>query len=259
MRCIVKYEIESDISVVSDDLPLKIQHPKGLFQARIKNILRTDYSTPFLMSLQIIFEAPSLREAREIADDRLVECLNMLAFVTGAGVRLHRTRQIVDCNPSSGMYDCLIWADTFGHEDPTPFFDESIAASIEHLLQFDPPPAVSRALRWYRFGIYEQNLEDKFQYFWFALEILAEYQKPPGKVNDKCPHCKSPLYCETCKTHPTHKPYAKQAIMALIQAVEKNCDHEILADLDKTRNGLMHGATLKEIEQAITKSSEDIV
>lgn len=259
MRCIVKYEIESDTSVVSDEIPLIIQHPNGLFQARIKNILRTDFSTPFLLSLQITFEAPSLQEARKIADGKLVECLNMLAFVTGAGVRLHRTRQIADCTPSSGMNDCLIWADTFGHEDPNPFFDESIAASIEHLLNFDPPPAVARALRWYRIGIYEPILEDKFQYFWFALEILAEHQKSPGKVNDKCPRCKSSLYCETCKTHPTHKPYAKQAIFALIQTVDKKCDDETLVALDKTRNGLMHGATLEEIEHTLSKSIEDIV
>jgi hypothetical protein len=259
MRCIANYEIESEISVVSDDVRLKLQHPKGQFQARIKNIVRDDYSTPFLLSLQIIFEAPSLMEAQDIAEDKLVECLNMFAFATGSGVRWHRTKHIVDCTPASGMRDCLVWADSVGHEDPTPFLDENIMASIEHLLQFDPPPAVRRALRWYRIGIHDSVPEDQFQYFWFALEILAEYQKDPEKVTDRCPHCKSPLYCETCKTHPTHRPYAKQAIRALIQAVEETCDEETLEALDKARNALMHGATLKEIEDELPKSGEDIV
>lgn len=259
MRCIANFEIESEMSVVSDDIQLKLQHPKGQFQARIKNIVRKDYSTPFLLSLQIIFEAPSLMEAQDIAQDKLVECLNMFAFATGAGLRRHRTKQIVDCTPASGMRDCLLWADSVGHEDPTPFLDENIMASIERLLQFDPPPAVRRALRWYRIGIHDSVPEDQFQYFWFALEILAEYQKDPEKVTDRCPHCKSPLYCETCKTHPTHRPYAKQAIRALIQAVEETCNEETLEALDKARNAIMHGATLEEIKDKLPKSGEDIV
>lgn len=251
MKCIAKYEIESDISVVSDDVRLEFKHPEGRFQARIKNIMRGDFSTPFLLSLQIIFEAPSLNEAKDIAEDRLAECLNMLAFSTGSCVRKYRIKCIVDCTSESGMNNAFVWSDSAGHEDPQPFLDENIIASIERLLHFDPPPAVRRALRWYRIGIYASVPEDQFQYFWFALEILAEFQKTPEKVHDRCPDCKSPLYCETCKTHSTHKPYVKQAIRALIQAAEKGCDEKTLVTLDKARNAIMHGTTLKEIDLPI--------
>jgi hypothetical protein len=145
------------------------------------------------------------------------------------------------------------------NEDPYPFFDERILRSIERLLQFDPPPAIRRALRWYRIGLNASLPEDQFIYFWFALEILAEYQKAPEKVTDNCPHCRSALYCETCDTHPTHRPYAKQAILALIKAVEPACEEETLEALDKCRNALMHGATLKEIESSLPKFDEHIV
>ena len=259
MRCLANYEIESDISVVSDEVRLKLRHPKDQFQAHIKNIVRPDYSTPFVLSLQITFDAPSLDDASEIGNEKLTECLNMLTLATGASVRLHRTRQIVDCTPTSGMRNCLVWADSFGHEDPQPFLNESIAGSIERLLQFDPPPAVRRALRWYRIGTFSSIPEDQFQYFWFALEILAEHQKSPDKINDKCPVCKSALYCETCKTHPTHKPYPKQAIRDLIEVVDASCDEATTDALDKTRNALMHGATLKELAKSLPKSGEDMV
>lgn len=259
MRCIANYEIESEVSVASDELQLKLLHPKGQFQARIKNIPREDYSTQFRLSLQITFEAPTLNGARDIAEDKLVQCLNMLAFATSAGVKRQRIKQIIDCTPASGMRECLIWADSVTHEDPYPLLDENIMLSVERLLQFDPPPALRRALRWYRIGLNDLVPEDQFQYFWFALEILAEYQKAPEKVADQCPNCKSPLYCESCATHPTHRPYAKQAIRALIQAVEKKCDEETLEALDKARNALMHGATLKEIENNLPKSDEHIV
>ena len=226
MQCVANYEVKSEISVVSDNAWLTIKHPQDLFRARICNIVRKDFSSPFLLSLQIIFDAPSLADAQPLADDRFVECLNMLAFATGGGFKRHRTRQIVDRTQKSDLRDCLIWADSVGHEDPQPFLDEKITASIERLLQYDVPPAVRRALRWYRLGIDASVPEEQFQYFWFAIEILAEHQKTSGKVADKCSICGSPLYCETCKEHTTHKPYAKQAIRALIQAADKDCDEK---------------------------------
>lgn len=259
MRCIANFEIRSEMSVVSDDARLEIEDPKGHFSAKITNIVRNDYSKPFLLSLQLRFEAPSLNDARDIADDRLAECLNIIAFVTGAGVRLHRIKQIADCTPASGMRECLVWADSVGHENPQPFIDEKIIGTMERLLQVELPPAVQRAMRWYRIAVHEGIPDDQFQYFWFALEILAEHQKSTVKVTDKCPQCKTALYCESCETHPTHRPYVKQAIRSLIQAVDKTCSEEAIDALDKTRNALMHGRTLEEIEKDLPNIGQHIV
>ena len=103
MQFVAHYEVESELSVISDDLRLKLQHPNGKFQARINNIVRNDYSRPFLLSVQIAFAAPSLKEAPDIAQDRLAEFLNILAFVTSAGVRRHRIRQIVGHDDLSAL------------------------------------------------------------------------------------------------------------------------------------------------------------
>jgi len=56
-----------------------------------------------------------------------------------------------------------------------------------------------------------------------------------------------------------HRPYAKQAIRALLKAVDEGCDDETIERLDRTRNGLMHGATLKEIEHKLPEAHEAIV
>ncbi len=50
MECVANYEIKTENSVVADDLVLRIKHPKGLYRARIQNIPRTVYTTPFLLS-----------------------------------------------------------------------------------------------------------------------------------------------------------------------------------------------------------------
>lgn len=261
MECVANYEIKTECSVVADDLVLRIKHPKGLYRARIQNIPRPVYTTPFLLSLHLYFDAPTLDEARDIADGFLADCLNMLAFTTGSRFRRHRIRQIVDATPPgiTGMRSLLMWGDSIEYEDPQPFLRDDTARTIERLLEFDIPPAIRRAMRWYRLGINETVPDDQFMNFWFALEIVAEFQKSTEKVPDRCPQCQSPLYCESCKTHPVHRPYPKQAIRALLKAVDKECDDATIERLDKTRNSLMHGSTLKEIEDSLPQPHEQIV
>lgn len=260
MHCVANYEIKSDCSVVTNDLVLKVNHPKNLYRAHIKNIERTAFSTPFLLSLHLYFDTPTLNEAQDIADDLLSDCMNMLAFTTGASFKRHRIRQIVDATPGiTGMRSLMMWSDSIEYEDPQPLLNTDTEKAIERLLEFDIPPAIRRAMRWYRLGINSTVPDDQFMNFWFALEIVAEYKKSTEKVSDKCPKCRSPLYCETCKTHPVHRPYAKQAIRDLLKAVDKNCDDTTIARLDKTRNSLMHGSTLKEIEDSLPQPHEEIV
>jgi hypothetical protein len=74
------FEIRSETSVVEDGRWLKLRHPKGLFRARVTNIVRTDFSTPFLLSLQLTFDASDLKDAKQVAEERLADCLNILAF-----------------------------------------------------------------------------------------------------------------------------------------------------------------------------------
>ena len=261
MECAANYEIKTDCSVVADDLVLRIEHPRGHYRARIQNIPRSDYTTPFLLSVHLYFGAPTLNETPDIADGILADCLNILAFTTGASFRRHRLWQIVDAAlpKTTGMRSILMWTDSIEHNDPQPFLSEETAVTAERLLEFDIPPAIRRALRWYRLGVNSTVPDDQFMYFWFALEIVAEFQKSKEKVPDRCPHCQSPLYCETCKKYPTHRPYAKQAIRDLLKAVDKECDDDTVKLLDKTRNSLMHGSTLKEIEDSLPQPHEQIV
>jgi hypothetical protein len=261
MRCVANFEIGSEISVVSDDTILTINDPKGAFKARIKNIPRSEFTTPFLLSLHIYFEAKDLGGAEEVADELLAKCLNMLAFTTGGGFRKHRTRQIVDAETSSSsvMREILMWGEKVEYDDPQPFLRDVNVNTISRLLEHEVSPAIERALRWYRLGIDASSPDDQFTYFWFAIEIVAEFKKAAQKVNDKCPHCQSPLYCEQCDKHPLHRPYAKQAIHELMKAADQKCDEATVQLLDQTRNKLMHGKTLKEVESELPNQQDHVV
>jgi len=256
---VANFEVNSNVSVVQDEQRLKFSHPSGRFRATVSNIPRQDFANPFVLAVQVEFDATDLDEAKEVADERLVECLNMLALTTSGNFKRHRTRQIVDSTQGLTMRDCLVWADSVGHEDPHPMMDQGVTATIERLLSGNPAPAGHRALRWYRLGVQDSVPEDQFQCFWFALEILAEYRKSTDKMPDRCAVCRSLLFCEACKTHTTHKPYAKQAIRSLAQSVEKACDDAAWAALDEARNALMHGATFHETNSVVPGSEVHLV
>ena len=146
MRCVANFEVRSQVSVVADDLVLTINDPRGAFKVRIKNIPRSEFTTPFLLSLHIHFETQNLENAKEQAEDVLAHCLNMLAFTTGGGFRKHRIRQIVDAEEASkSTRQILMWAEKAEYDDPQPFLTAESATSIERLLQFDIPPAIRRA------------------------------------------------------------------------------------------------------------------
>lgn len=260
MRCVANFEVGADVSVVTDGQVLEIRDPRGSFRALIKNIPRSEFTSPFLLSVHLYFDAETIDTAREPAEFHLATILNMLAFTTGSGLRRHRIRQIVDADaPQGAMRDVRMWGDSIEYDDPQPFLEADHVNTIERLLEFDIPPAIRRALRWYRLGVDAATPDDQFTYFWFAIEIIAEFQKSSAKVNDKCPQCQSPLFCEQCATHPVHKPYPKQAIYALLKSADKDCNDQTLSLLDKTRNSLMHGKTLKEIEGSLPEPHESIV
>ena len=123
MEFIANYEIKSDLSVSENGKWLRLHHPDGLFKARIRNIERKDFSSPFLLSIQIRFEAVNLNDAVDVAEERLAELLNIIALATGRRFVRHRIRQIVDCTPGSEMRSCLMWADAIDNEDPLPILD----------------------------------------------------------------------------------------------------------------------------------------
>ena len=261
MEFAANFKIESDCSLVTDDLVLRINHPRDLYRVRIENLPRNEYTVPFLLSLHIYFDAPALDQAKEVANELLADCLNFLAFTTGAKFRHHRTKSIVDVAQAKtkGITSAFLWSDTIEHEDPQPFLKEDTTKAIERLLEFELPPALRRTMRWYRLGINESVPDDQFIYFWFALEIVAEFKKSTDKVHDICQHCHSPLYCEKCQKHPVHKPFAKQAIHSLLKTVDKECDDEIINRLFDARNSLMHGETLKDIVAGLPEPHEEIV
>lgn len=244
MEFVANYEVLSDISIFKDDHWFNLKSLN--YNARIRNIPRENYSSPFLLALEIKFNADDLDASVEKADEMMVSCLDILAFTTGARILKHGIKQIVSVDQVKGMNDCLFWTDDINHKDPMPIINSQLISTFNTLLSSSIPPPVRKALHWFRMGIYSKTPDDQFQYFWFALEIIATSEKAKDKVNDLCPQCRGNLFCQHCNKHPTHKPYPKDKIFSLIKLANNSLSDETIKTLGDVRNWLMHGSELSD-------------
>lgn len=259
MKCLADIEVESDLCVEEGGDPLVLSHPEGRYLLTIQSEVASEEAEARLMNVQMKFDAPDLGSAKDIALENLSHALGYLALVTGGRFEYRHLRKVIDWTPNKFEREALVYA-VFDpdadsqHEVTQTYFD-----SVQKILQAKPNPKVEQALRWFRLGIGSESLEESFQFFWFALEIVASFKKPHGKVSDKCAVCGGKLYCESCCSYPEHKPYPKQAIRALLEAITKEKAEEFFGAFDLARNCLMHGGRISDIEEELPCDDESLV
>lgn len=255
MPLLADFEVNSDLTLASGLKDLSLSLPGGV-QARA---ISTAPPSPLLMS--ITFEAKDLEEAGKLALDHALEVLNVFAFSTGAKFQFRRLLRVIDWNSGLKQRDAFFYAYDDAEQQPTPFLDESIFATISEIATAanTSTPALRKAMRWFRLGVNAENLEDQFQYFWFTLEIVAANEKTSEKVCDRCPKCGGSLFCESCKTHPMHKKYQIQAIRDLFVKLHPKHGEEFFEAFSKARNTLMHGGTREDVEKSAEKSFDALV
>lgn len=111
-----------------------------------------------------------------------------------------------------------------------------------------PDGFVQAALKWFRLGVIERQVDDQFMKFWLSLEIVAEGMKEKERVPINCPKCQTGLVCTTCGPA-LRVPMATQAIRALIREVcNENAAAQLESALPKARNWLMHGRDWRRVQ-----------
>jgi len=116
-RFLANWEVESDI-ILPQQIPfVRHQHPAGTYTVFLRNLPETRHNFTFL-SMQIAFEAPSLNEAKDIAEPLAKEFLDYLTFASNLRTRLRDLRHIFNWEPGNdGNRECAMnrgWVETAG-------------------------------------------------------------------------------------------------------------------------------------------------
>jgi hypothetical protein len=244
MRCLVDFVLDSDLCLADGAEPLTLNAPDGSFSLTLSNVQDRLES---VLAAQLIFEADSLDGIRQIASEKLAAILNCLTYATNRKFALKTVKRAIDWTPGTIDRSALVFVETPEFDRAEPELDHDFVDTAERLLAMRAGDEQTAAMRWYRRGIQTDQLEEQFSYFWFALEIASEALKGTERVPSKCPKCNSPLFCEACNDHPTHRRYAGESIQHMVERVFPKNSKEVFDALQTIRHTLMHGGRIASV------------
>ena len=251
-KWIVDFEVEAHVVLHKEQPCLEYKSPDGGYLVQLRNYKVDPGIEAPVLSVQVIFESESAQAAVEEAKDKLRLCLDTLACITGSRWKIHRVIRAIDWTPGITERDCRQVKD-FSNPDLPVFGVGNEHVDTLRLLMTKPmDPDLRLALRWFARGVNVDYADERFQFFWFALEILAERGKAPEMVPDRCPKCRTELFCPRCQKVSVHKPYPKQAIQQLLEKHVRGHWLKLFTILDKVRNSLLHGEYPDEIEKSLS-------
>ena len=257
-RFLVEYEIEAHGIFDEVDI-LNFKHPRSDVEIVLIEKLIDLNKEDILLSAYVIFNSESMETANDSGDAIISEFIDVLTFVTSMNFRIVKRLRVIDWTP--GVKERDYWQITQfpGDERPYKVLTKDVIDTVQVFLLKELPPPIRKSIKWFSTGISSKLMDEKFQCFWFVVEILAQLVKPTDKVHDKCPICHEPLYCNTCNDHPKHRPYPKQAISYLFSKVISGDNGEAFRICDKARNCLLHGDEIETVEQELGRDFSEIV
>jgi hypothetical protein len=252
-------EVEAHLSLAEGNKVMRYDHPTATYTVFLRDQSVEPGSDPPLLSAQMVFAAPSLREAKFIVQDHMKEFLDYLTLVTNCKFRLHKILQVFNWEPGNGMREAIYYAGSADHNIPMPAISGDLFNTIALMQAEAISTRLRRALKWFGNAVASVYQDDQFTYFWFVIEVLAQIIKEPTPVPDRCPVCRGPLHCPACGISHLHRPYPKQAIQQLFAKHVNNGWEKSYAVMNDVRNRLMHGEEVKTIEADLKISFAQVV
>jgi len=258
-RFLLDFEVESHGCLIDGCGPIETSLPSEGVEIKISNLSIKPGTDRPLLSFHLIHPGFDLETTSKAGKAFLKRYLNYLSFATNLTFRVHKLNRIVDWTPGLTERECYQYKAFPGSELPYDVLDKPLFESVERLFAVETTPAFQRALKWFAAGVRAEYMDDQFQYFWLVVELIAQLNKLPNKVNDSCPICRGPLFCQTCGSFPTHRPYPKQSILELFQRTVENDPEKLFKIANDVRNAIMHGDDIESIEASQEIKFENVV
>jgi len=255
----MKSEVETQATLMNESKKIAIKDTNNKYEVYIQNKNdQIQIGTTFLI-VYIIFESENIDDAEKVGMEYLKDFFDILGFSTCALFKIQKRIALYDWTPGITSRKGRVYKSIPSPNMPSFIFNDEFILTLETLLRSDKNELLKRALRWFRFAISSSDPSDQFQLFWFVIETLTQLDTDKKKVPDKCPHCQTPLYCPNCQKTPYHRPYPIQAIEKIFKKYISDNPEQAFTVSSKTRNALLHGESIKEIESKFGTTLLDIV
>lgn len=248
VQFVAEIEIEGALRLSDTERPLVIDVAQPKARMELTNIDQPQNKDSVLLA-HLTYESENIETAKEEINKLVPRFLNTLSFVTNSNFGPFRPIKIIDWTPGLAMRRASYFVHQPMREHAEPSLNQSYCDSTVRLIEMQSDEKLQRALRWFRLGLGSNLLEEQFMYFWMSLEIAAEMIKGAEKVRSHCPKCQSPLFCESCGTHPEQFASGNRAIRRfIVEEMNMVGAGEIEKTLIKIRNTLAHGRRISSIK-----------
>lgn len=262
-RWVMKFEVEADLGVESDQPSLSFAHPSGTYQVHFENQnMEPGCETP-LLNAYVVFEegefdpsksgpdrdVDSFKPISEAGEKHLTKFLYFLSFATGCRFRIGRRICLFDWTPGVARRHGIIYRKFPNPEFPVLALNQDLLTTIEKVIPSETDEELMQALRWFAAGVSSKPPDVQFQMFWFSIETMARHTRDPERVPDRCPQCREPLYCAKCQSTPTHRPYPSQMIQQLFARHVSDAPDLAYKYTSTMRHALLHGDRIARAEQ----------
>ncbi|MGO7364610.1 hypothetical protein [Rhizobium leguminosarum] len=256
--------VRTDFSVLGDAVLAPHENSGDLFRSECHTIRLLNAPpdaqghVPRLIA-EVVGSADSLKSALIEHRAILAEKLNMLSLVTRARFRIDRPIRAIEWEPYTGERSMLVVHQQDARYPPGPTLNDHFLLAASTLARADIPPYVDKAATYFRYGILDDSPTDQFVKFWHALEIIAENDRPPGRIQILCHACRDELVCSHCEAKATRIPLPKDAIKRVLERIGVRPLGPVLARQLNARNTLMHGGSSAGVEAKCKCPIADIV
>lgn len=186
--------------------------------------------------IDIILKANDLKKALYEAKNVLEDKLAIISFLFMFPCRIINQGS-VDCMESEdGTIEWMV--------EPTiqTMIYPSFRLDDVNMLFHHPDEKITNSLRWFRKGLLENNLYDRFITLWIAFEMISSKLKPSDKKYLRCPRCTQIIdTCPICGKKTDTKPMEKDGIIHHINTNLAITDPGYYSRLNNMRNAIFHG------------------
>lgn len=258
-RWLMKYEIEAQLGIVPNLPYLNIKHPKSLWVAHLENFhMEPGCEIPLLIGY-ILFESDTIEETEIKGKKYSDQLIDFLTFTAKTRFRKRKKLCLFDWTPKIAERIGYIYKVFPNPHFPQLYLNEGLGKTVETLLATESNPTLTWALHKFAEAVSADELEIKFELFWFTIETLASLAGSKDKVPDLCAICKEPLYCQKCNKVPEHRPYPSQLIKSIFNKHVKDQPDIAYNLTSKMRHALLHGEDVTEIEKQNGVPLSDLV
>lgn len=253
-RC--EFRVESDFTIPEDEKQQVVLEAAGATTTLKNGPVDGDGAVSCLFAY-VIGDVESQEIATNELRARLASQLDLLSFVTQSRFKISNAIRLIEWEPYQSPRNMHVLQSQDARYPPEPQPLQLFISSAAKIDGTNLHPFVRKAMKYFRLGLLEEQLEDQFMRFWFALEIVAENSKDDEKSPVTCQKCGVPLKCE-CGHEQSRRPMATDAIRNLMSHINSGKYHDISGKLLLARNTLMHGGGIATLEKKCKLSMKEL-